>query len=106
MDIGATNSKACYNYGKKGHFTKNCPKSINACPQCKWLGGNHKKGCKKGSYNTHKVHTFRDDDKSISSDDEHEAHKASKENGNGNDHDFMAFIKGMNFDEAYAWFKG
>ena len=105
MDIGAANSKACYNYGKEGHFTKNCPKSINTCLQCKWLRGNHKKGSKKGSQDTHEVHMSWDDDKSTSSDDEHEVHKASKGNGNGKGHDFMAFIKGMNFDKAYTWFK-
>ena len=60
MDIGAANSKACYNCGKDRHFTKDCPKPINTCPHCKWLGGNHKKGCKKNGQEGHqafKVHT-------------------------------------------------
>ena len=78
MDIGATNSKACYNCGKEGHFTKNCPKPINTCPQCKWLGGNHKKGHKKGGQHTREVHTSWEDDKSILSDNEHEVCKALK----------------------------
>ena len=98
-------SMACYNCGKEGHFTKNCPKPINTCSQCKWLGGNHKKGCKKSSQDTHEVHMSWDDNKSISSDNEHEVHKASKGNGNGKGHDLKASIKDMNFDKAYAWLR-
>jgi len=63
------------------------------------------KGCKKGSCDTCEVHMSWDDDKSTSSDDERKVHKASKGKGHRKGCDFMAFIKGMNFNKAYAWFK-
>ena len=108
MDVDAVQTKRpnkCYNCGSEdGHFVKDCPKPKIQCPECKFMGGGHKKDCKKrskGGSRQARAATSWDDDKSTET---KGSEKKDTAQDKGKGRDFQKSIQGMNFEEARAWF--
>ena len=109
MDIDAmrtSRNSNCFNCRKEGHFSKDCGQTKIQCLECHFFGGGHQKGCKKhkGKGKGHQVQAM-DSDAATSWDKDKSTDKKQETKDKGKAHDWASSIRGMNLEEACAWFK-
>ena len=100
MDISATqrgNSRNCFNCGGTGHCAKDCRKPKVECPDCHFLGGGHKKECKRSK--TRGVHATNSTQEAATSWEDGSSQKKKPRNANP-----FAAVRGMSYDTMKAYF--